>query len=215
MELMTDAAADTAAQVVAAAEKPVPMLQGAPAAQAPLTTRPAASSLRTAPNKKNASRTAFLSPAAGQQQTAAQAGAQAASQSAAGSEVLAAEVTWKAAFRAASGHSAADQSAAAAAADKKKTAEQPRAVTKERVKRPVEFPEDIGTLLPPEWGGEAAKLDTPKVKGKQPGKNRPPQLSRSGAAATAVQPQPPPRTRPDAAAAVASASKQFEAQQAQ
>ncbi|KAL0045152.1 hypothetical protein WJX82_010181 [Trebouxia sp. C0006] len=106
--------------------------------KAPLTTRPAASSLRTAPNKKNASRTAFLSPAAGQQQTAAQA--------------------------------AADQSAAAAAADKKKTAEQPRAVTKERVKRPVEFPEDIGTLLPPEWGGEAAKLDTPKVKGKQPGK---------------------------------------------
>jgi len=33
LELMTDAAADTAAQVVAAAEKPVPMLQHAPAAQ--------------------------------------------------------------------------------------------------------------------------------------------------------------------------------------
>ena len=54
---------------------------------------------------------------------------------------------------------------------KKTTAEQPGAVTKQRgVKQPLEVPEDIGALLPPEWRGEAAKLDKPKGKDKQKGK---------------------------------------------
>jgi hypothetical protein len=32
------------------------------------------------------------------------------------------------------------------------------------------FPEGIGALLPPEWGGKSARLDKPKGKDKQKGK---------------------------------------------
>ena len=247
-----------------ATPSPPPSSSSSPVQASP-TTWPAASSLGiaaipgTAPKKKQSSLTAFLSPAAKQQQTAAKAGAQAASQSAAGSEgvidFLAGhsqefiEQSWQQRLH---GRQPSEppvviqqqishkqpQQQQQQQLKKKKTAEQPGAVTKERgVKRPLVFPEDIDTLLPPEWGGKAAKPDKPKGKGKQKGKvsltaqylhpdtvqhtsnsamqNRPPQLSRDGAAATAVQPQPPPHTRPSAAAAVASAGRQFEAQQAQ
>jgi len=242
-----------------ATPSPPPSSSSSPAQASP-TTWPAASSLGiapipgTAPKKKQSSLTAFLSPAAKQQQTAAEVGAQAASQSAAGSEGVTdflgghsqdfIEQSWQQRLHGRQpseppvviqqqiSHKQQQQQL------KKKTAEQPGAVTKERgVKRPLEFPEDIDALLPPEWGGKAAKPDKPKGKGKQKGKvsltaqylhpdtvqhpsnsalqNRPPQLSRGGAAATAVQPQPPPHTRPSAAAAVACASRQAEAQQAQ
>jgi len=245
-----------------ATPSPPPSSSSSPVQASP-TTRPTASSLGiapipgSAPKKKQSSLTAFLSPAAKQQQqTAAQAGAQAASQSAAGSEGVIEflgghsqefiEQSWQQRLHGRQpseppvviqqqiSHKQQQQQQK----KKKKTAEQLGAVTKERgVKRPLEFPEDIDALLPPEWGGKAAKPDKPKGKGKQKGKvsltaqylhpdtvqhpsnsamqNRPPQLSRSGAGATAVQPQPPPHTRPSAAAAVASASRQFEAQQAQ
>jgi len=249
-----------------ATPSPPPSSSSSPAQASP-TTRPAASSLGiapipgTTPKKKQSSLTAFLSPAAKQQQqTAAQAGAQAASQAAAGSEGVIdfpgghsqefIEQSWQQRLHGRQpseppvviqqqiSHKQPQQQQQQQHQLKKKTAEQPGAVTKERgVKRPLEFPEDIDALLPPEWGGKAAKPDKPKGKGKQKGKvsltaqylhpdtvqhpsnsamqNRPPQLSRGGAAATAVQPQPPPHTRPSAAAAVASASSQFEAQQAQ
>ena len=245
-----------------ATPSPPPSSSSSPVQASP-TTRPAASAVGvapipgTAPKKKQSSLTAFLSPAAKQQQTAAQAGAQAASQSAsqsaAGSEGVIAilgghsqefiEHSWQQRLH---GRQPSEPpvvvqqqiSNKQQQLQKKKAAEQPGAVTQERgVKRPLEFPEDIDALLPPEWGGKAAKPDKSKGKGKQKGKvsltaqylhpdtvqhpsdsamqNRPPQLSRSGASATAVQPQPPPHTRPSAAAAVASASRQFEAQQAQ
>ena len=247
-----------------ATPSPSPSSSSSPVQASP-TTWPAASSLEnapipgTGPKKKQSSLTAFLSPAAKQQQTDALAGAQAASQSAAGGEGVIdflgghsqdfIEQSWQQRLH---GRQPSEppvviqqqishkqqQQQQQQLKKKKKTAEQPGAVTKERgVKRPLEFPEDIDALLPPEWGGKAAKPDNPKGKGKKKGKvsltaqylhpdtvqhpsnsamqNRPPQLSRGGAAATAVQPQPPPHTRPSAAAAVASASRQFEAQQAQ
>ena len=237
-----------------ATPSPPPSSSSSPVQASP-TTRPASSSFGimpipgTAPKKKQSSLTAFLSPAAKQQQIA---GAQAASQSTAGrggviefpgghsQEFI--EQSWQQRLH---GRQPSEppvvtqpQISHKQQQQKKKTAEQPGAVTKERgVKRPLEFPEDIDALLPPEWGGKAVKPDKPKGKGKQKGKvsltaqylhpdtvqhpsnsamhNRPPQLSRSGAAAPAVQPQPPPHTRPSAAAAVASASRQIEAQQAQ
>ena len=116
------------------------------------------------------------------------------------------------------------------------------AVLKERgVKRPLDFPEDIDALLPPEWGGKAAKPEKKKTQGKQKGKmslnaqylqpdtlqhpthtamqNRPSQLARGEARAASssipVQPQQQPHTRPNAAAAVAAAHKRAEFQQTQ
>ncbi|KAA6418570.1 MAG: hypothetical protein FRX49_11515 [Trebouxia sp. A1-2] len=246
-----------------ATSSPPPSSSSSPVEASP-TTRPASSSVGsepipgTAPKKKQSSLTAFLSPAAKQQQTAAQADALAASQSAAGSEGVIEflgghsqefiEQSWQQRLHGRQPSeppvviqqqiSHRQQQQQQQKKKNKKTAEQLGAVTKERgVKRPLEFPEDIDALLPPEWGGKAAKPDKPKGKGKLKGKvsltaqylhpdtvqhplnsamqDRPLLLSRSGASATAKQPQPPPHTRPSAAAAVASASRQFEAQQAQ
>ena len=39
-----------------------------------------------------------------------------------------------------------------------------------KAKQPLQFPEDIESLLPPEWGGKAAEPDKGKSKGKQKGK---------------------------------------------
>ena len=111
------------------------------------------------------------------------------------------------------------------------------AVTKERgVKRPLDLPTDIDSLLPPEWGGKAEKLDKAKNKGKQKSKmsltaqylhpdtlqhpkdsalqNRPEQLSSAltAGAGRSTQPQQQPHTRPNAAAAVAAAHKRQQSQ---
>ena len=116
------------------------------------------------------------------------------------------------------------------------------AVTKERgVKRPLDFPQDIHSLLPPEWGGKAGgTADKAKSKGKQKGKtsltaqylhpdtiqhsaqgamqNRPGQLGRvqTTVASSKSDSQQQPHTRPNAAAADATAHKRAEqAQQAE
>lgn len=116
------------------------------------------------------------------------------------------------------------------------------AVVKERgVKRPLDFPEDIDALLPPEWGGRAGKPEKKKTQGKQKGKtsltaqylhpdtlqhpkhtamqNRPTRLPTVEVQATSskisVLPQQQPHTRPSAAAAVAAAHLRAESQQAQ
>ena len=109
------------------------------------------------------------------------------------------------------------------------------AVTKERgVKRPLDFPQDIDSLLPPEWGGKAGTADKAKSKGKQKGKlsltaqylhpdtlqhsaqsamqNRPSQLGGVQISAASSKPHShqQPHTRPNAAAAVAAAHKRTE-----
>ncbi|KAL0017843.1 hypothetical protein WJX77_008034 [Trebouxia sp. C0004] len=178
-----------------ATPSPTPSSSSSPVQASP-TTRPAACPLGiapipgTAPKTKQSSLTAFLSPAAKQQQTAAQAGvhagAPAGSQSAAGSEggidFLSGhsqefiEQSWQQRLHGRQpseppvviqqqiSHKQQQQ-------QKKKTAEQPGGVAKDRgVRRPLEFPEDIDALLPPDWGGKAAKPDKPKGKGKQKGK---------------------------------------------
>lgn len=214
--------------------------------------------------KKQASLTAFLSPAAKQQQAASQAAAPTAAHSTTGGAMMTdalgghsqefIEQSWQQRLH---GRQSSEppivtqqqisnkqqqiqhlqQQQQQKKRDKEK--EQAGVVTKERgVKRPLEFPEDINDLLPPEWGGTAVKADKPKGKGKQKGKasltaqylhpdtlqhsssnatqNRPTQLSSSSSAqATAQHPPPPPHTRPSAAAAVASANRRFEAQHAQ
>ena len=115
-------------------------------------------------------------------------------------------------------------------------------MVKERgVKRPLDFPEDIDALLPPEWGGKAAKPEKKKAQGKQKGKvsltaqylhpdtlqhpthtamqNRPRQLARvetqATSSGTSAQLQQQPHTRPNAAAAVAAAHRRAETQHAQ
>ena len=118
-----------------------------------------------------------------------------------------------------------------------KADKQAGAVVKERgVKRPLDFPEDIDALLPPEWGGKAAKPEKKKTQGKQKGKlsltaqylhpdtlqhpthnamqNRPSQLARVEAQAASSSHQQP-HTRPNAAAAVAAAHRRAELQHAQ
>ena len=125
---------------------------------------------------------------------------------------------------------------------KAKPEKQAGAVVKERgVKRPLDFPEDIDALLPPEWGGKAAKPEKKKTQGKQKGKvsltaqylhpdtlqhphhtamqNRPTHLARGQTAtfssSTSTKAQQQPHTRPNAAAAVAAAQRRVESQQAQ
>ena len=109
------------------------------------------------------------------------------------------------------------------------------------MKRPLDMPEDIEALLPPEWGGKPAKPEKAKAKTKQKGKlsltaqylqpdtvqhsshnfmqNRPAQLSQDRVTAakdsSIAQQQQQPHTRPNAAAAVAAAHRRFEAQQTQ
>ena len=227
-----------------------------PAASLPPASSPGTSSIPgTVSKKKQSSLTSFLSPAAKQQQPLSLAG----SATAAHSEDIAdlvgghshefIEQSWQQRLHGRQPQpppvivqQPVSKKQQQQQQQQHKTAAGVGAVTKERgVKRPLEFPEDISSLLPPEWGGQATKPDKLKVKGKPKGKvsltaqylhpdtlqhastsamqNRPAPLSSAPptptTAATAVEPQQQPHTRPHAAAAVASAHSRFESQQAQ
>lgn len=225
-----------------------PPVQPASPSPPPASSSPGAKPIPgTALKKKQSSLTSFLSPAAKQQPAASQAGASGAAVTdfLGGHSQDFIEQSWQQRLH---GRQPSEPpvlmqpQVTNRQQQQKRTEDLPGVVTKEKgVKRPLEFPEDINALLPPEWGGKAAKADKAKGKSKAKGKmsltaqylhpdtiqhpshsamqNRPAQLSAahssSASNGSAAQPQQQPHTRPSAAAAVASAQSRFESQQAQ